>query len=59
VAFLFWVEKIEMKPAEFIAEHKRLIQVLTKGTKKERVKEAAGQTKELMKMLMRINKGKN
>jgi hypothetical protein len=42
-----------MKPADFIKEHRRLIRILTKGSKKEQLKEAAGQKKELMKVLKR------
>ena len=41
----------QMKPADFIKEHIRLIKVLTKGSKKEQKKEAADQKKELLKML--------
>ena len=36
-----------MTPAEFKKEHKRLIHVLRKGSKKEQEKEAQTQTKEL------------
>lgn len=45
-----------MKPADFIKEHVRLIQVLMKGTKKEQVKEAKDQSKELKKMLKQYKK---
>ena len=45
-----------MKPADFIKEHLRLISVLKKGSKKEQVKEAADQKKELMKFLKQYKK---
>ncbi len=40
-----------MKPADFIREHLRLIKVLKTGTKKDQLKEAKSQSKELKKML--------
>jgi hypothetical protein len=45
-----------MKPADFIKEHLRLIKVLSKGSKKERVKEAVDQKKELLKFLKQYKK---
>ena len=38
-----------MSMKDFIAEHKKLIQVLKSGTKKEQSKEAREQMKELLK----------
>jgi hypothetical protein len=43
-----------MKPVDFIKEHTRLIKILKSGTKNERVKEAVGQKKELMKFLKKL-----
>jgi hypothetical protein len=40
-----------MKLADFIKEHKRLVKLLQTGTKKQRVKEATGQAKELKDMI--------
>lgn len=43
--------KISMSKKSFIREHKRLIKILEKGTKKELLKEAKDQKKELKKYL--------
>ena len=40
-----------MNLKDFIKEHKHLINVLNKGTKQERMKEASKQKKELMERL--------
>tara|TARA_R110000868_G_scaffold83340_1_gene235314 strand:+ start:64 stop:204 length:141 start_codon:yes stop_codon:yes gene_type:complete len=40
-----------MKLRDFVAEHKRLIKILEKGTKKQQKKEAKDQALELAKML--------
>jgi len=40
-----------MKPADFIKEHLRLVKILTKGTKKQQIKEAKDQASELAKFL--------
>ena len=45
-----------MKPVDFIREHLRLIKVLKKGSKKEQLKEAVDQKKELMKFLKQYKK---
>jgi hypothetical protein len=45
-----------MKPADFIKEHLRLIKVLKSGTKRQQLKEAKDQSKELKKMLEQYKK---
>jgi hypothetical protein len=45
-----------MKLADFVKEHKRLIKVLTSGTKKQQKKEAKDQATELAKMLKKSTK---
>ena len=48
-----------MTPKQFIQEHLRLIRVLTKGSKKEQVKEAKDQKKELKEMLKQYKKNES
>ena len=50
--------KVEMPAKEYAAEHKRLINVLEKGTAKERKAEAAKQKKEVKETLPRLERKK-
>lgn len=45
--------KVSMSLKDFVAEHKRLIKVLEKGMKKDLMKEAKDQAKELHKTMMK------
>ena len=40
-----------MKLKDFVAEHRRLVKILNKGSKKQQRKEANAQAKELARML--------
>jgi hypothetical protein len=43
------MKMIKMKPTEYFKEHRHLISVLTKGSKKDLLKEAKSQIKEVQK----------
>jgi hypothetical protein len=45
-----------MKFADFVKEHKKLIKVLTKGTKAEQKKEAKSQAAELLRAIKKNKK---
>jgi hypothetical protein len=45
-----------MKPADFIREHRRLIKILTKGTRPQQKKEAKDQAIELIKFLRNLKR---
>ena len=45
-----------MKPADFIREHRRLIKILTKGTRPQQKKEAKDQAIELIKFLRSLKR---
>jgi hypothetical protein len=47
-----------MTPADFIKEHKRLVKILRTGSKAQRLHEAKGQSAELKKYLITLNRKK-